>query len=302
MSRRYCSPSILKFAPDDPDWPDRDRFVLSAGHGSMLLYGLLHLTGYAEMTLDELKRFRQLGAVPPAIPSIGFAKGIETTTGPLGQGLANAVGMALAERLLAARFGDALVDHHTYVIAGDGCLMEGISHEAISLAGHLRLAKLTVLWDDKSISIDGATDLSVSDNQLARFAASGWTVERIDGHDTDAVSAALTRRGAATGRRSSPAAPSSPSAPRPRPAALPRTARRSAPEIAGAPGTAGLAVSAFEVPDDIAGGGALPATVALPSSPPGDSALPRRRRSSAPSSCAGNPARCRPAVTRRSRR
>ena len=183
----------LKFVPDDPDWPDRDRFVLSAGHGSMLLYGLLHLTGYAEMTLDELKRFRQLGARTAGHPEHGFVKGIETTTGPLGQGLANAVGMALAERLLAARFGDALVDHRTYVIAGDGCLMEGISHEAISLAGHLRLAKLTVLWDDNSISIDGATGLSVSDNQLARFAASGWAVERIDGHDTDAVSAALTR-------------------------------------------------------------------------------------------------------------
>jgi transketolase len=183
----------LKYAPDDPDWPDRDRFVLSAGHGSMLLYGLLHLTGYAEMTLDELKRFRQLGSRAAGHPEHGFAKGIETTTGPLGQGLANAVGMALAERLLAARFGDGLVDHHTYVIAGDGCLMEGISHEAISLAGHLKLAKLIVLWDDNSISIDGATDLSVSDNQLARFAASGWSVERIDGHDTDAVSAALGR-------------------------------------------------------------------------------------------------------------
>jgi len=183
----------LRYAPEDPDWPDRDRFVLSAGHGSMLLYGLLHLTGYAEMTLDELKRFRQLGSRSAGHPEHGHAKGIETTTGPLGQGLANAVGMALAERLLAARFGDGLVDHHTYVIAGDGCLMEGISHEAISLAGHLKLSKLIVLWDDNSISIDGATDLSVSDNQLARFAASGWSVERIDGHDTDAISAALGR-------------------------------------------------------------------------------------------------------------
>ncbi|MBV8650438.1 MAG: transketolase [Alphaproteobacteria bacterium] len=183
----------LRYAPEDPDWPDRDRFVLSAGHGSMLLYGLLHLTGYAEMTLDELKRFRQVGSRSAGHPEHGHAKGIETTTGPLGQGLANAVGMALAERLLAARFGDGLVDHHTYVIAGDGCLMEGISHEAISLAGHLKLSKLIVLWDDNSISIDGATDLSVSDNQLARFAASGWSVERIDGHDTDAISAALGR-------------------------------------------------------------------------------------------------------------
>jgi transketolase len=184
---------FLKFDAADPDWPDRDRFVLSAGHGSMLLYGLLHLTGYADMTLDELKRFRQLGSRTAGHPEHGHAKGIETTTGPLGQGLGNAVGMALAERLLAARFGAALVDHRTYVIAGDGCLMEGISHEAISLAGHLRLAKLTVLWDDNSISIDGATDLSVSDDQFARFKASGWAAERVDGHDTDAVAAALTR-------------------------------------------------------------------------------------------------------------
>jgi transketolase len=183
----------LKFSAADPEWPDRDRFVLSAGHGSMLLYGLLHLTGYADLPLAELKRFRQLGSRCAGHPEHGFAKGIETTTGPLGQGLANAVGMALAERLLAARFGDALVDHRTYVVAGDGCLMEGISHEAISLAGHLRLAKLTVLWDDNAISIDGATSLSVSDDQLARFAAAGWAAERVDGHDTDAVSAALGR-------------------------------------------------------------------------------------------------------------
>src|ERR1700686_257016 len=186
---------FLRFDPLAPDWPDRDRFVLSNGHGSMLLYGLLYLTGYPDMSLDELKRFRQLGSRTAGHPEYGHAKGIETTTGPLGQGLGNAVGMALAERLLAARFGAALVDHHTYVIVGDGCLMEGISHEAISLAGHLRLAKLTVLWDDNSISIDGATDLSVSDNQLARFTASGWAVERIDGHDTEAVSAALTKAG-----------------------------------------------------------------------------------------------------------
>ena len=143
---------FLKFDPSDPAWPDRDRFVLSAGHGSMLLYSLLHLTGYPEMTLDELKRFRQLGSRTAGHPEYGHAPGIETTTGPLGQGLANAVGMALAERIMNARFGDGLVDHHTYVIAGDGCLMEGISHEAISLAGHLRLRKLVVLWDDNSIS------------------------------------------------------------------------------------------------------------------------------------------------------
>src|SRR5471032_1921302 len=184
---------FLKFDPAHPEWPDRDRFVLSAGHGSMLLYALLHLTGYPDMTMDELKRFRQLGSRCAGHPEFGHASGIETTTGPLGQGLGNAVGMALAERLLAARFGDALVDHHTYVIAGDGCLMEGISHEAISLAGHLRLAKLTILWDDNSISIDGSTALAVSDDQVARFKASGWAAERVDGHDTDAVAAALAR-------------------------------------------------------------------------------------------------------------
>jgi transketolase len=184
---------FLKFDAADPDWPDRDRFVLSAGHGSMLLYGLLHLTGYAEMTLDELKRFRQLGSRTAGHPEYGHAKGIETTTGPLGQGIGNAVGMALAERILAATFGAEMVDHRTYAICGDGCLMEGISHEAISLAGHLKLAKLTVLWDDNSISIDGSTALAVSDDQLARFKASGWSAERVDGHDTDAIAAALAR-------------------------------------------------------------------------------------------------------------
>jgi transketolase len=182
----------LKFDPAAPSWPDRDRFVLSAGHGSMLLYALLHLTGYADMTLDEIKNFRQLGARTAGHPEYGHAAGIETTTGPLGQGLANAVGMALAERLLAARFGDAAVDHHTYVIAGDGCLMEGISHEAISLAGHLRLAKLIVLFDDNSISIDGPTDLTVSDDQVARFKASGWNAVAIDGHDPAAIDAAIS--------------------------------------------------------------------------------------------------------------
>jgi transketolase len=184
---------FLNFDPARPDWPDRDRFVLSAGHGSMLLYALLYLTGYPGMTIDELKRFRQLGSRSAGHPEYGHAPGIETTTGPLGQGLANAVGMALAERLMAARFGQALVDHHTYVIAGDGCLMEGLSQEAISLAGHLRLGKLIVLWDDNSISIDGSTDLSTSEDQLARFHAAGWEAERIDGHDTDAVAAALLR-------------------------------------------------------------------------------------------------------------
>ncbi|MGO8920726.1 MAG: transketolase [Stellaceae bacterium] len=184
---------FLKFDPARPHWPDRDRFVLSAGHGSMLLYALLHLTGYPGMSLEELKRFRQLGSRSAGHPEYGHAPGIETTTGPLGQGLANAVGMALAERLLNARFGDALVDHYTYVIAGDGCLMEGLSQEAISLAGHLRLGKLIVLWDDNSISIDGSTALSTSEDQLQRFAAAGWDSVAVDGHDPDAVAAALMR-------------------------------------------------------------------------------------------------------------
>jgi transketolase len=182
---------FLNFDPTHPAWPDRDRFVLSAGHGSMLLYALLHLTGYADMPIDEIRRFRQLGSRTAGHPEHGAAGGIETTTGPLGQGLGNAVGMALAERLLAQRFGAELVDHRTYVVVGDGCLMEGISHEAISLAGHLRLNRLTVLWDDNRISIDGPTDLSVSDDQLARFTACGWAARAIDGHDHAEIAAAL---------------------------------------------------------------------------------------------------------------
>src|SRR5215475_10250378 len=162
---------FMKFDPADPAWPDRDRFVLSAGHGSMLLYALLHLLGYEAMTIDEIKRFRQLGSRTPGHPEHGHTAGVETTTGPLGQGLANAVGMAIAERHLAAQFGGDIVDHRTYVIAGDGCLMEGISHEAISLAGHLKLNRLIVLWDDNHVSIDGPTGLAVSDDQIARFRA-----------------------------------------------------------------------------------------------------------------------------------
>ena len=184
---------FLKFDPRHPQWPDRDRFILSAGHGSMLLYSLLHLTGYADMTLDELKRFRQLGSKTAGHPEYGFAGGIETTTGPLGQGLGNSVGFALAERILNARFGDALVDHYTYVLAGDGCLMEGISQEAISLAGHLKLNKLIVLWDDNSISIDGPTSLSTSENQVARFQAANWATLQVDGHDAEAVAAAIAK-------------------------------------------------------------------------------------------------------------
>jgi len=182
---------FLKFDPTQPEWPDRDRFVLSAGHGSMLLYSLLYLTGYPDMTIDELKRFRQLGSRTAGHPEFGDAPGIETTTGPLGQGLGNAVGMALGESLMAARYGAELVNHHTYVIASDGDLMEGISHEAISLAGHLRLRKLIVLFDDNSISIDGSTALAVSDDQVARFKACGWSACAIDGHDPTAIAAAI---------------------------------------------------------------------------------------------------------------
>jgi len=184
---------FLKFDPADPAWPDRDRFVLSAGHGSMLIYSLLHLLGYEQMTLDQLKRFRQLGSLTPGHPENFVTPGLETTTGPLGQGLGNSVGMALAERLLAAQFGEELVDHHTYVFCGDGCLMEGISHEALGLAGHLRLNKLIVFWDDNSITIDGPTSLAVSDNQLMRFQSHGWNAERIDGLDHNQIAAAIQR-------------------------------------------------------------------------------------------------------------
>ncbi len=182
---------VLKFDPTDPQWPDRDRFILSAGHGSMLIYSLLYLTGYEGMTLDDIKHFRQLGSRTPGHPEYGHTVGIETTTGPLGQGLANSVGFALGERMLNAQFGDDLVDHHTYVICGDGCLMEGISEEAIELAGRQKLGKLIVLWDDNHITIDGSTALSVATDQLARFEASGWEATRIDGHDPDAILAAI---------------------------------------------------------------------------------------------------------------
>jgi len=184
---------FLRFDPTAPDWPDRDRLVLSAGHGSMLLYGLLHLTGYPDMTIDDLRRFRQLGSRTAGHPERGHASGIETTTGPLGQGLGNSVGMAIAERLLAAEFGEAVVDHRTYVIASDGDLMEGISHEAASLAGHLRLSKLIVLYDDNAISIDGPTKLAFSDDPLSRFRGYGWAAEGIDGHDHQAVADAIGR-------------------------------------------------------------------------------------------------------------
>ncbi len=182
---------FITLDPGCPHWPDRDRFVLSAGHGSMLLYAINHLLGYADMGMDQIKSFRQLGARTAGHPEYGHADGIEVTTGPLGQGIATAVGMALAERMKNARYGDDLVDHFTYVMAGDGCLMEGISHEAIDLAGHLELGRLIVMWDDNRITIDGATDLSTSMDQLARFAAAGWHIGTCDGHDPDSIAAAI---------------------------------------------------------------------------------------------------------------
>ena len=182
---------FLKFDPADPAWPDRDRFVLSAGHGSMLLYALFYLLGYEAMTIEQIKRFRQLGSLTPGHPEHGHTPGVETTTGPLGQGLANAVGMAIAERHLAAIFGGAIVDHTTYVLASDGDLMEGISQEAIALAGHLQLNKLIVLYDDNGISIDGPTSLSDNVDQVERFQSAGWAASRIDGHDPAAIAAAI---------------------------------------------------------------------------------------------------------------
>ena len=182
---------FLKYDASDPDWIDRDRFILSAGHGSMLLYALLYLTGYPDIDIEEIKNFRKLGSKTAGHPEYGHAAGIETTTGPLGQGIATAVGMALAERLLASRFGEEIVNHYTYVIAGDGDLMEGISHEAASFAGHLGLSRLIVLYDDNGISIDGNTELAWSDNVSARFASYGWDTSAVDGHDPDAVISAI---------------------------------------------------------------------------------------------------------------
>ncbi|TNE57228.1 MAG: transketolase, partial [Sphingomonadales bacterium] len=181
----------LKFDPADPKWADRDRFVLSAGHGSMLIYSLLHLSGYARPTMDDIRNFRQLGSPCAGHPENFLLEGVECTTGPLGQGLAMAVGMAMAERHLNAVFGDDLVDHRTWVVAGDGCLMEGVNHEAIGLAGHLKLGRMIVLWDDNNITIDGATDLSTSEDIKGRYAATGWHVVSCDGHDFADIDRAL---------------------------------------------------------------------------------------------------------------
>ena len=242
----------LKFDASAPDWHDRDRFVLSAGHGSMLIYALTYLTGYDGMDLEQIRNFRQLGYKTAGHPEYGHAPGVETTTGPLGQGLATAVGMAIAERHLNARFGDDLVDHHTYVVAGDGCLMEGISQEAISLAGHLKLSKLIVLFDDNGISIDGAISLSDSTDQLARFAASGWNTIAVDGHNADEVDAAITAAKAAN-------APTliackteiGHGAPTKAGSAASHGAPLGADEIAGARAALDWPHGPFEIPDDI---------------------------------------------------
>ncbi len=191
---------FMKVDPSYPAWPDRDRFVMSAGHGSMLVYAINHLLGYDDMGTDQLRKFRQLGSTTPGHPEYGHTKGVETTTGPLGQGLSTAVGMALAERMHNARFNDALVNHYTYVIAGDGCLMEGISHEAIDLAGHLGLGKLIVFWDDNKITIDGSTDLSTSMDQIKRFQAAGWQALAVDGHDHQAIAEAIETARQETGK------------------------------------------------------------------------------------------------------
>jgi transketolase len=184
---------FMKFDPMNPKWPDRDRFVLSAGHGSMLLYSVLYLLGYEDMAIEDIRNFRQLGAKTAGHPEYGHAAGIETTTGPLGQGFANAVGMAIAEKKLANEFGSDLVDHYTYVLAGDGCLMEGISQEALTLAGHLKLSKLILFWDNNGISIDGKVSLADSTDQQARFEASGWETIAVDGHDPDEIASAIER-------------------------------------------------------------------------------------------------------------
>ena len=244
---------FLKFDPADPAWPDRDRFVLSAGHGSMLVYALLHLLGYEAMTIEQIKRFRKLGSMTPGHPEHGHTPGVETTTGPLGQGLANAVGMAIAERHLAAEFGD-IVDHHTFVLASDGDLMEGVSQEAIALAGHLKLSKLIVLFDDNGITIDGELSLADSVDQVKRFEAAGWTAVRIDGHDPDAIVRAI-EKAKSSGRPSLIAcrttigfgAPTKAGTEKCHGAALGEA------EIKGAREQLGWSAPAFEIPPDVRG-------------------------------------------------
>src|SRR3982074_569995 len=243
---------FLKFDVADPRWPDRDRFVLSAGHGSMLLYSLLYLTGNTDMTLDQLKHFRQLGSLTPGHPENFHTKGIETTTGPLGQGIATSVGFALAEKMLAAEYGKKIVDHHTYVLASDGDLMEGVSQEAIAMAGHWKLNKLIVLYDDNGISIDGPLSIADSVDQVKRFKSAGWQAELIDGQDRQAIVAAIAR--AQTSNKPSMIACKTTigyGAPTRAGTAKAHGEALGAEELRGAKEKLGISLEPFSVPDDV---------------------------------------------------
>lgn len=244
---------VMKFDPANPHWADRDRFILSAGHGSMLLYSSLYLLGYEDMTIDQVKNFRQLGAKTAGHPEYGHATGIETTTGPLGAGLGNSVGFAVAEAKLAAEFGSDIVDHHTFVLAGDGCLMEGISQEAISLAGHLKLNKLIVIWDNNNITIDGKVSNADSTDQIARFKAVGWNTIEIDGHDQDAIEKALNDAKASTDKPTLIAAKTTIGFGAPKKAGTEKVhgAPLGAEELAGAKQALGIDYPAFEIPSHI---------------------------------------------------
>ncbi|MDV3252940.1 transketolase [Devosia sp. BK] len=244
---------VMKFDPANPHWADRDRFILSAGHGSMLLYSSLYLLGYEDMTIDQVKNFRQLGSKTAGHPEFGHATGIETTTGPLGQGLANSVGFAVAEAKLAAEFGSDIVDHHTWVLCGDGCLMEGISQEAISLAGHLKLNKLVLIWDNNNITIDGKVSNADSTDQIARFKAVGWNTIEIDGHDQDAIEKALVEAKASTDKPTLIAAKTTIGFGAPKKAGTEKVhgSPLGAEELAGAKQALGIDYPAFEVPTHI---------------------------------------------------
>jgi transketolase len=244
---------VMKFDPADSKWADRDRFILSAGHGSMLLYSSLYLLGYEDMTIDQIRNFRQLGSKTAGHPEYHFAQGIETTTGPLGQGLGNSVGFAVAEAKLAAEFGTDLVDHHTWVLAGDGCLMEGISQEAISLAGHLKLNKLVVIWDNNNITIDGKVSNADSTDQIARFKAVGWNTIEIDGHDQDAIERALLEAKASTDKPTLIAARTTIGFGAPKKAGSEKVhgSPLGAEELAGAKAALGITYPAFEIPAEI---------------------------------------------------
>ena len=244
---------VMKFDPADSKWADRDRFILSAGHGSMLLYSSLYLLGYEDMTIDQIRNFRQLGSKTAGHPEYHFAQGIETTTGPLGQGLGNSVGFAVAEAKLAAEFGTDLVDHHTWVLAGDGCLMEGISQEAISLAGHLKLNKLVVIWDNNNITIDGKVSNADSTDQIARFKAVGWNTIEIDGHDQDAIERALLEAKASTDKPTLIAARTTIGFGAPKKAGSEKVhgSPLGAEELAGAKAALGITYPAFEIPVEI---------------------------------------------------